>query len=242
MIHNKTLLSQIWDSLNLQGQILVFISPPGAGWPSYAHRPLGSDSWELSVGQSILVSGHHLGHAISSSSSCMQVIFRQLRVSYHGAHSLTKERVCNLQLLLDLDSAVCLGSGSAGFVTISYCIKFETSTTWKASFPWSLSYCTTEGQSASLFWCQPTIWDFRTIFLSLTEVMFRCSQFLNIGYPIWQQDGSVTYSHKRYWAFPALSFSVPRPTELQTICSCLISDWVPFISPFATRRAAVEVF
>jgi hypothetical protein len=32
------LLSQIQDSSNLQGQVLVFKSPQGTGWPSYTHR------------------------------------------------------------------------------------------------------------------------------------------------------------------------------------------------------------
>jgi hypothetical protein len=35
--HDRTLLSQIRDSLNLEGQVPVFISP-GTGWPSYTPR------------------------------------------------------------------------------------------------------------------------------------------------------------------------------------------------------------
>jgi hypothetical protein len=40
----------------------------------------------------------------------LEIISRHLRVCYYGAPSLTRGRVCNLQLLLGLTSAVFLGS------------------------------------------------------------------------------------------------------------------------------------
>jgi hypothetical protein len=58
-----------------------------------------------SVGQSVLMSGTHLGPAI---------FFRQLRVCYFVALSLMRGRVCNLLLLLVLASTVPLGSESRG--------------------------------------------------------------------------------------------------------------------------------
>jgi hypothetical protein len=49
-----------------------------------------------SVGESILLSGTHLGPATNFSILSL-VIFRQLRVCWCGAPSLTRGRVCNLQ-------------------------------------------------------------------------------------------------------------------------------------------------
>jgi hypothetical protein len=44
----------------------------------------------------------------------LEIIFRELRVCYYGASSLTRDRVSNLQLLLTLASAVFLGSEFRG--------------------------------------------------------------------------------------------------------------------------------
>jgi hypothetical protein len=72
---------------------------------SYVPRP---------VGQCVLVSGHHLGPATSFSFPSVEIMFRQFGVCYYGAVSMTKGRVCNLQLLLDLASTVFLRSESCG--------------------------------------------------------------------------------------------------------------------------------
>jgi hypothetical protein len=63
------------------------------------------DQW--SVGQSILVSGHHLGHATKFSIPSMKFVFKQLRFFWYEAPSLTRE-VCNLlvQVLLGLPSII----------------------------------------------------------------------------------------------------------------------------------------
>jgi hypothetical protein len=63
------------------------------------------DRW--SVGQSVLVSSTHLGLTTR-----FLFLSRQLRVCGCGALSLTRERVCRLQLLLGLASAVILVSES----------------------------------------------------------------------------------------------------------------------------------
>jgi hypothetical protein len=42
----------------------------------------------------------------------MEIIFRYLRFFQYGAPSRQRGRVCNLWLMLDLASAVCLGSES----------------------------------------------------------------------------------------------------------------------------------
>jgi hypothetical protein len=59
------------------------------------------------------------------------IIVRQLRVCWCGALSVTRERVCLLKFLLGLSSAVILGSES-----ICYCLRFETSPTWRARSPY----------------------------------------------------------------------------------------------------------
>jgi hypothetical protein len=64
-----------------------------------------------SVGQSVLVSGFDLGPATNFSPSLFNY-FRQLRVCWCGAPSLTRSRVCSFQLFLGLASAVFLGSQS----------------------------------------------------------------------------------------------------------------------------------
>jgi hypothetical protein len=62
-----------------------------------------------SVGQSVLVSGAHLGTATNFSVS-LKFSFRQLRFVIFVASSLTRGWVCNLLLLLVLASAVPLES------------------------------------------------------------------------------------------------------------------------------------
>jgi hypothetical protein len=67
-----------------------------------------------SVGQSVLVSGHHLGLATNLYFFSMEIIGRYLRFFKYGAPSLMRGRVCNLliQVLLGLASPVTLGSKS----------------------------------------------------------------------------------------------------------------------------------
>jgi hypothetical protein len=90
--------------------------------------------------------------------------------------------------------------------------------------------------------------------------------FVDAGYPLWREDGSVVYNC--CWSSPAQSFSGPSPAGLMTIFYCLRFEtlptwrtrspyfyppltgwprytprnWVPVSSPPATRRATVEVF
>jgi hypothetical protein len=82
--------------------------------------------WQ-SVGQSVLVSGTHLGsmtrYLLLSDSSG----FFLCRVS-----SLMRGQACSLQLLLDLTSTVILGSKSLRTQTIFYSLKVETPSTWSA--------------------------------------------------------------------------------------------------------------
>jgi hypothetical protein len=66
---------------------------------------------------------------------------------------------------------------------------------------YSQSYLTTDGQSASLSWCQATIWDQRTIFLfSSIEVISRQCGFLITMCPLWREDMSVIDLYNCFWA------------------------------------------
>jgi hypothetical protein len=51
----------------------------------------------------------------------LEIIFRQWRVCYFVAPSLTRGRICNILLMLILNSAVCSGLSPMGFKTIFYC-------------------------------------------------------------------------------------------------------------------------
>jgi hypothetical protein len=78
-----------------------------------------------SVGQSVLVSGAHLGPATNF--FLLEISFRQLRVYYSVASPLTRGRVCNLlvNLLLDLPEHSLLGRSPAELTTIFYCLIWD---------------------------------------------------------------------------------------------------------------------
>jgi hypothetical protein len=79
----------------------------------------------------------------------ISITARQLWVCWSGALSLTGGRVCRLQLLLVLASAVILGSKSRGTHGHIYCLKFETHPTWRARSPYL--YPPGTGWPSSLF-------------------------------------------------------------------------------------------
>jgi hypothetical protein len=54
----------------------------------------------------------------------------------------------------------------------------------------SRSYVTTDGQSANLSWCQAPIWDPWTYFYYGPTV----GGFVDVGCPLWREDGSVVYN------------------------------------------------
>jgi hypothetical protein len=101
-------------------------------------RPVKSKSTlsyeRRSVGQCLLVTCRHLGPMANF--SVLFFFFRQLRFCYHGEPSMTKKRICRLQLQLGFTSAVFLGSDSCETHDKFYCLKFETPSIWKAMFPY----------------------------------------------------------------------------------------------------------
>jgi hypothetical protein len=62
--------------------------------------------------------------------------------------------------------------------------------------------------------------------------------FVDLGRPLWREDGSVLYNC--YWTSPAKSFSGPSPVGLVAIFYCLRFE-TSFSSPLTTRRVTVEV-
>jgi hypothetical protein len=130
-----------WASPNLEGQVPVHISPRNRVAQLYP-RALGYSKSKSksklyydrrSVGQSVLVSGTHLGPATNFSSSL--IIFRQLRVCWCGATSLTRSRVCSFQFLPSTASTAFLKSESHGtheHILLSLFLRLPP--TWRARF------------------------------------------------------------------------------------------------------------
>jgi hypothetical protein len=75
-------------------------------------------------------------------------------------------------------------------------------------------------QSVSLSWCRGLIWGPRPNFL-LSD---SCG-FLDVGHPLWREDGPVVYNC--CWSSSAQSFSGPRPAELIAIFYCLTFEITP---------------
>jgi hypothetical protein len=137
---------------------------------------------------------------IKHSSGAQNKIFitvRQLGVCWCGAPSLTRRRVCRLQLLLVLASAVILGSGYRGtrdHILLSQIRDFPfrrllrvAGLRWKYSTNQvKVTLRLTVGQSVSKSWCRAlsgahgqiliTLWQLRSCF---------------VGRPLWREDGSV---------------------------------------------------
>jgi hypothetical protein len=79
-----------------------------------------------SVGQSVLVSGAHLG-PVTKFSFLLEISFRQLRVCYFVAPSLTKGRVCNLlyNCFWALPEQSLLGRSTAELTAIFFCLIWD---------------------------------------------------------------------------------------------------------------------
>jgi hypothetical protein len=89
-----------------------------------------------SVGQSVLVSGAHLGPATNFTFS-LKFSFRHLRVCYFVAPFLTRGRVCNLlyNSFWALPEQSLLGRSPAEFTAI-FTVSSGPPPTWRARFPY----------------------------------------------------------------------------------------------------------
>jgi hypothetical protein len=59
------------------------------------------------------------------------ITVRQLRVCWYGTPSMTRGRVCRLQLLLSSPGQSLSGPSPAGLMTTFYCLRFENPPTWR---------------------------------------------------------------------------------------------------------------
>jgi hypothetical protein len=154
---------------------------------------------------------------------------KQLRVCWFGAPSLTRGRVCPLQFLLALASAVILGSefiGTRDHILLSQIRDFPfrrllrlAGLRWRYSTPpphgmfvcWASEseyYITTDGQPASLSWSKAPIWGLRP------DIYYLCDSYglVLVGCPLWRE---VAVFCMCFWPLPAQSFSGPSPLGLE---------------------------
>jgi hypothetical protein len=161
------------------------------------------------------------------------ITVRQLRVCWFWAPSLTRGRVCRLQLLLSSQEQSFSGPSPVGLVAIGYCLRIETSL-FVASYDsqghgggiwprlhtrvlrfwvWVLCYDWRSVGQSFLEW--RTLLGLKTRFLLLSD---SCG-FVDLGRPFWREDGSVVYNC--CWPSPGQSFSGPSPVGLVVIFYCL---------------------
>jgi hypothetical protein len=162
----------------------VPVKPPGTGFPFHrllrlARLHTGTNSVQSQI-QSYLTTESQS----ASLSWCqttirardqflllLEIFLRQLRVCYFVAPSLTRGGSCTLLLLLGIASAVALGSESRwtqGHILLSQFLRlpqpgrpdhriYFPQEQGGLVIPPSSSYIATDGQSASLSWCQAPI-------------------------------------------------------------------------------------
>jgi hypothetical protein len=93
------------------------------------------------------------------------------------------------------------------------------------SEPVSLSYITTDGQSASLSWNKAPICGLRPDF-------YYCG-FVDVGRSLWREDRSVVYNC--CWPSPEHSFSGPSVMGLVTIFYCFRFDTSLSVASYDSR-------
>jgi hypothetical protein len=178
----------------------------------------------------------------------------KVAVCWFGAPSLTRGRVCRLQLLLALASAVIFGSESRrthGHILLSQIWEFPfrrllrlAGSLWRYSIrpphgegsnrvelSWVECYVTTDGQPASLSWYKAPIWGLRPDLYYLYDNY----GLILVGRPLWREDGSDFYIC--CWALPAQSF-FGHIWPYFSVSHLRL----PFSSSPTTRRVTVEVF
>jgi hypothetical protein len=85
---------------------------------------------------------------------------------------------------------------------------------WAVNSLLKKSYIMTDGQSASVSWCQELISDPRPNFL-LSFIIFLTVESVDVGRPFWREVGSIVLSC--FWASPAETFLGLSPAGLMTI-------------------------
>jgi hypothetical protein len=93
----------------------------------------------------------------------------------------------------------------------------------------SESHVTTDGQPASLSWNKAPICGLRP------DLYYLCDscRFVDLGRPLWREDGSVVYSC--CWPSPAQSFLGASPVGLVAILYCLRFETSRFVSSYDSQ-------
>jgi hypothetical protein len=78
----------------------------------------------------------------------------------------------------------------------------------------------TDGQSASLSWCQAPIWNSWPDFSFLPDNF----GFLDVEHPLWREDGSVICLYNCFWDLPEQSLWGQSPTELRPYFTVSFED------------------
>jgi hypothetical protein len=90
----------------------------------------------------------------------------------------------------------------------------------------SESYVTTDGQPASLSCNKAPFWGLR-------PDLYYCCGFVDLGRPLWREDGSVVYNC--CWPSAAQSFSGPSPVGLVAIFYCLGFETSLFVASYDSQ-------
>jgi hypothetical protein len=150
-------------------------------------------------------------------------------------------------LLLDLASAVIFGSESRrsrGHILLSQIRDFPfrrllrlAGSRWRYSIPpphelfwfesWVLCYDRRSVGQSVLEYSTPLGLTTKSLLLSDT------CEFVDLGRPLWREDGSVIYNC--YWASPAQSFSGPSPLRLATINFCLSFETSLYVASYDSQ-------
>jgi hypothetical protein len=201
--------------------------------------------------QSVSQSGHHLGPVtvFLSSFFFFEIIFRQLRTCYYGTLSLTRGRVCNLQLLQGLADVVFLGSEFRGTRDEILLSQIWNSPNLEGQVPIFISPRKRIAQIYPQAFGYPPLFRLYDQKLksklyygghsvgqsalvsgnhlgpatnfshSLFDYFFDSFGFVDVGRPLWREVGSVPFSFCR--ASAAEPFSDLNPTGLMSIFYCL---------------------
>jgi hypothetical protein len=127
------------------------------------------------------------------------IIFRQFKVCWCGAPSLTRSRVCSFQFLPGIASAAFLRSESHGTHDHILLSQIWDSPNLEGQVPifishrsqsQSQSYITTDSQAVSMSWCraQSGTFDQRPYFFVF---FFKVTVLCYLGRPLWRDVGSV---------------------------------------------------
>jgi hypothetical protein len=166
------------------------------------------------------------------------IIVWQLQVCWFGTPSLTRRRVCRLQLLLAFASAVIFGSESRrtrGPILLSQIRDSPFRRLLRLAGSW-VSFMIRPTVS------RPVCLGIKHPFGAYDQIFITCvTVTVLFSWGVLSDESSGSVFCMCCWPLPAQSSSGPSPLGLATLFYCLIFR-LPFSSPPTTRRVTVEVF